>query len=358
MKRKTELYNLVVEEEKTIDNITELNELKRYVILKDFLEYYYIKFNCDINDNAENTMTEEDITITEETHNYTDNNALEEVSADICNSHNVKIDLKSKSICYYIKSIVETQHTEDTTLDKTRNVSIDYIKYDKRVKVVDKNTLEEKFTKSKDQGDLEKQHYVIRSFSNINRALIVWEKILGAVTISSLEKHINSNFRKWIKEKYKEDEDIKTYLLKYNIKIYAVPSNNFIEEIEKMDKISLTTDEDILYSEENIARDYVDLNYKPVKGKCFTKPKVVEYFNKFKTNNNIKRLVIKGRRQGSSVSLDTELMKMSEYIDICLDDNGLANSDDLFRKYNYLMNSYYETLSDNYMDLDIDEGEC
>lgn len=379
MKRRTELYNLVIEEQKTIENLTELNELQSDTILNEFLTHYYEQFNCNLDDTTENTILEEDV-ITEDiltdSEEFDSTNAIDiedtvndtiEDEIDLEQINTKKIDLKGKSICYYIKSIEDVEYI-DENVEQTRNVLINYIKYDKKVNIVDKNTLRKIFTKDKTQGDLEKQHYIIRTFSNSNRALIVWEKVYGAVTISLLEKHINSNFRKWVKDTYKDDSEKKFYLLKYNIKIYAVPSKNFIEEIERMDKISLlnvtvkkeklTTDEDILYSEENIARDYVDLIYKPVKGKCFSKPRVIRYFEGFNNNNNIKRLVIKGRRQGSSVSLDTDLMKMSEHIDIRLNDDGLVNSDDLFIKYNNLMNSYYEAMSENAMDLELCEEEC
>lgn len=379
MKRRTELYNLVIEEQKTIENLTELNELQSDTILNEFLTHYYEQFNCNLDDTTENAILEEDI-ITEDiladnedfdsTNDINIEGTVNDTIADEIDLEQIntkKIDLKGKSICYYIKSIEDVEYI-DENVEQTRNVLINYIKYDKKVNIVDKNTLRKIFTKDKTQGDLEKQHYIIRTFSNSNRALIVWEKVYGAVTIGLLEKHINSNFRKWVKDTYKDDSEKKFDLLKYNIKIYAVPSKNFIEEIERMDKISLlnvtvkkeklTTDEDILYSEENIARDYVDLIYKPVKGKCFSKPRVIRYFESFNNNNNIKRLVIKGRRQGSSVSLDTDLMKMSEHIDIRLNDDGLVNSDDLFIKYNNLMNSYYEAMSENAMDLELCEEEC
>ncbi|MGL5652485.1 MAG: hypothetical protein ACRDDE_12090 [Paraclostridium sp.] len=372
MKRKTELYRLVIEEEKTKDTLNELNELKSDMLLKDFLNHYYdqLIFNSEVRTSGKAIVEndeEEDLSDEELKSNIDEVAMTESILSESSKVSHTKIDLKSKSICYYIDSLKKVD-SEDEQIDATREITINYIKYDKKVKVVDKDTLEAIFEKGKNQGDLEKQHYILRTFENANRALIVWEKVYGAVTIGLLERHMNSSYRKWIREKYKDDKGKKIDLLKYNIKIYALPSKNFIEELEKLEKISLlnvsvkkekiTKDEDILYSEENISRDYVEISYKPSIGKTFTKKNIKKYFTNSQKNKNIKRLVIKGRRDGSSISLDTELMKMSEYVDIKLGDDGLILSEDLFKKYVDLIDENVEALNDIFIDIDISDEKA
>lgn len=239
---------------------------------------------------------------------------------------------------------------------------MNYVKYDKRLTVVEIDTFSDVYTKEKNQGDLEKQHYVIRTINNSNRGLIVWEKINGSVSIGSLRQHMNSCFRKWIREKYKDNKNERDYLLKYDLKVYAIPSKDFIEELENLDKISLinvtilkekvTEDEDILYSEDNISREYVEIISKPKPKQSFSKSNVKAYFKKVKKKNNLKRMVIKGVRSGGSIALDTEFMKMSEYIEINENGDGLIDSVDLFVKYNDLADNYFDSYNEEIAEIE------
>ncbi|MGL5151807.1 MAG: hypothetical protein ACRC7N_14670, partial [Clostridium sp.] len=311
MNRKTELYKIIIED-KNIDEEGILVELKSDIILKEFLSDYYknIVYNEVINDELENDENVNSEIAVEE---YLENNYIK------------KFDLKSKSMCYYVKSVNIVEKEEDESYT-TRNVTLEYIKYDKVLKVVDKNTLEEKFKKSKNQGDLEKQHYIIRVFDERNIGLIVWERVLGAVSLGLIEKNINSAFRQWVKRTYKDDSNKKLHLLRFNVKIYPIPSKNIFAELANLDKISVmkvtvdkenfTNDEDILFSEDNISRDEVDIVYKPIQGYSFSKSKVQAYVRKFLNKEKVKRILINGKKSGNLITLNTELMKMSEFIDV------------------------------------------
>lgn len=326
-------------------------ELNAEVILKDFLNHYYknVIYNEHINI--------EEINDSEE--NYSEGN--EE------NIYDTKIDIKNKHICYYIKTIKKVQNEQNKDIDSIINVLMEYIKYDKQLKIVDKDTLEKKFEKSKNQGDLEKQHYLIETLNNSNKALLVWEKILGAITIGQIEIQMKNDFKKWIEVNYKDEEEKKKYLLGYTIKIYSIPSKNLIEELLKLDKISilkatvkkekLTLDEDIIFSEENISREDVELIYKPKKGLSFSSIKVKKYIESFKKGGDIKKIVINGSKDGSLITLNTELMKMSEYVDVKEGIDGLINSEDLFDKYKNLISNKEEYLNEIFVDVDIDQEE-
>lgn len=350
MNRKTELYKIILEDKK-VNKEGFFDELKSDIILKTFFNDYYenIVYSNNIEevtDNAENV----------------DSEVAVEKSAS--GSYDKKIDIKSKSICYYVKSVEEVDN-ENEEIDKTRNVTIEYIKYDKQLKVVDKDTLEKKFEKSKNQGDLEKQHYIIQTLDKSNKALIVWEKVLGAITLGLIEKNINSDFRNWIRENYKDDKDKKNYLLRFHIKIYPIPSKDIFVELSNLDKVSLmkvtvkkenlTSDEDILFSEDNISREDVDLIYKPMKGLSFSKNKVERYVRNFIDGGKIKKILISGKRDGNLITLNTELMKMSEYIDVKVGEDGLVDSEDLFVKYYDLINKDNEYFKEIFIDINLEE---
>nr|WP_317331093.1 hypothetical protein [uncultured Romboutsia sp.] len=362
MKRKTELYNLVIEERSIGIENEELNVLKDKLVLVEFLDNYYAEAQLLEVSDIESDVVNEDGSETEESAITVNNEVIEEENRDLIRDIALKkINLKSKKICYNICDI-ENIECEKDIISSSRNISMNYVKYDKRLTVVEIDTFSDVYTKEKNQGDLEKQHYVIRTINNSNRGLIVWEKINGSVSIGSLRQHMNSCFRKWIREKYKDNKNERDYLLKYDLKVYAIPSKDFIEELENLDKISLinvtilkekvTEDEDILYSEDNISREYVEIISKPKPKQSFSKSNVKAYFKKVKKKNNLKRMVIKGVRSGGSIALDTEFMKMSEYIEINENGDGLIDSVDLFVKYNDLADNYFDSYNEEIAEIE------
>ncbi|AUN23680.1 hypothetical protein RSJ22_12610 [Clostridium botulinum] len=181
-----------------------------------------------------------------------------------------------------------------------------------------------------------------------------------------LERNINKIYREWIKENRQSEKDI---LLKYYINIEIVPSPEFIDELMKMDRISLvkvivdkeklTNDEDILFSEENISRDEVEVSYKPIQNLSFSKQKVKKYYKNFQNQNcknKISRMVIQGRKDKNAIRLDTECMKLSEYIDTKLDVDGLVDTNDILTKYTELVNKNFKEYFNNIF-VDVDESE-
>ncbi|MGL5153066.1 MAG: hypothetical protein ACRC7N_21105, partial [Clostridium sp.] len=163
---------------------------------------------------------------------------------------------------------------------------------------------------------------------------------------------------------YKDDSNKKLHLLRFNVKIYPIPSKNIFAELANLDKISVmkvtvdkekfTNDEDILFSEDNISRDEVELVYKPIQGRSFSKSKVQAYVRKFLNKEKVKRILINGKKSGNLITLNTELMKMSEFIDVKIGDDGLVASEDIFDKYYELIDSDKEYLNEIFI---VIEGE-
>lgn len=319
VKRKTEVYKILIREKQMINNSEEykLLELNDDIILKDFLDYYHTKEN------------------------------------------NEKVTLNYKNICYYLDYI-----------DKNNNITkvrLKYIKFNKNTNVVSIDTLEPKYKKDKKEGDEERQHYVFKTYDDMNRAILIFEKISGSVTINMLANNINKYYRKWIKNKFENEENKMKKLLSYEIKIEIVPSPDFIQELLSMEKINLlkvtvdkekiTSDEDIIFAEDNISRKEVDLVYKPINGLSFSKSKIIKYFKRYRDGKiNVNRILISGRKEGNGISLDTERMKLSKYIETELDTDGLIKSDNIFEKYKNLVDDSFKEYFDNIF-IDIEESE-
>lgn len=329
IKRRTEVYKVLIEKKVLDQGNTDFKFeelLNPNHILDSTLEYYYSNYvHSETNDRKEK--------------------------------------VGSNDICYYMSN-VECNNS-------IRKVNLNYIKFNKNTKVVDIDSLTSRYKKGKNEGDEEYQHYAIKTYDNTNRAVLVFEKISGAVTIGMLKKTFNKAYKEWVKENYKDEEnkEIRQELLKHEIKIKIVPSPDFIAELERLDKISLlkitvdkekiTTDDDINFAEENISRDDVDLIYKPIQGLSFSKSKVKKYYETFEKQSNktkIKRMIISGRKDGNGISLDTEQMKLSKYIKAKVDIDGFIESEMLFNEYEKLINENFKEYFNNLF-IDIDESE-
>lgn len=151
--------------------------------------------------------------------------------------------VKSKDLKYWIS---DCRNNGGIT-----NVKLSYVVYNKRVKIINVVNYTSNKIKGKNEGDEEKQHLLFKHF-DCNRSIIVFEKIVGAVSVKNLQKEINKYFH----EKYDDFKD-------YEIAVSPVPSPDFLNELGKMDRISLlkvtidrektSLDEDVTFSEDNVA---------------------------------------------------------------------------------------------------------
>ncbi|MBU3146834.1 hypothetical protein [Clostridium sp. CF012] len=242
-----------------------------------------------------------------------------------------------------------------------RKVRFVYLKYNKKVTISDLSFKATK-TKNKNEGDEERQHIVIKGFGD-NKALIVWEKISGSVTKANMEREINRYYVNWIKQ---FDEDKKKELNKSRVRLDYIPSMEFVEELMKMDKISLLKvtidkenlkfkdDEDMAFNEDHISKPEIDLIYTPKKSRSFSNAKIRKYFEKYMSGvgtDKIKRIIIQGKKDDNTIRLDTEGMKLSKFIQTELDIDGLVNSESLFGKYVTLIETYGDELGELLLDI-------
>ena len=108
-----------------------------------------------------------------------------------------------------------------------------FTKFNKKVSIVNVSDKTIIGRKDLNEGDLEKQHLLIRFLPESNIALLVFEKISDSITITFLEKTINNYIKQTflISPEY-INEDIKRNDFRLNLE--PIVSRNFIESIANL----------------------------------------------------------------------------------------------------------------------------
>ncbi|UEL48112.1 hypothetical protein [Terrisporobacter hibernicus] len=237
----------------------------------------------------------------------------------------------------------------------TLEVKLTYSKFNKKLKVIKVKDRTVIGGKSLDEGDEEKQHFIVKFFPKSNYALIVFEKILDSVSISFIKKTLNNYLKDIFIKSEKYNNKIKNRDLRFNID--PIISSDFIECISNLNGIKLlkttvtkeSVDDDLRFSGK-CSRDEVDLTIKAENKLLMQKNQVITYCNKFINDGVIKdkriiRIVIAGMNDNNNpVRLDTDGMKLSESINIDLDLNNTIDTNDIFNKFNSLLLSKEEEL--------------
>ncbi|MEG2246338.1 MAG: hypothetical protein RR904_06130 [Bacilli bacterium] len=253
-------------------------------------------------------------------------------------------------------------------------VKLTYSKFNKKVKVIKVGDRSIVGGKDLDEGDEEKQHFVIKFFPNSNCALIIFEKILDSVSVTFIKRTLNT----YLKNIFIKSDSYKDKIKYRDIKLNIDPiiSGKFLESIGNLKGTKLlkaivtkeSIDEDIRFSG-NHARSESDLIVKADKGFLIPNTDVETYCKKFLTNgiiksNKIIRIVIDGVNElNNPVKLDTEGMKFSEKVRVNLDSDRAVDTDDIFDKFNNLIISKDDELKKffdatlNEVALDLNEQE-
>lgn len=250
---------------------------------------------------------------------------------------------------------------KDKTISK---VIMNYVIHNKKIDIVNVENLETTKQKEKNEGDKEKQHFLMNIYDKSNKGIIVFENIMQGISMKTLENEIFNFANKMIEEIYK--------LINIKLKIVAVPDKGFLDELVQMKRISLlkvtvdteesTIDEDILFSGDNMAKKEIEIIYKPKPKTSFGSDTIEKYYKNFlnneKSKKKIKRIILEGRKEAGKIKLDTEGMKLSEYVRAELDDNGIIKSDDIFYKYGELINTRFKDYLKNViLEIESQEGE-
>lgn len=241
------------------------------------------------------------------------------------------------------------------------NVKFNYLISNKKINIIDRNTLQKTGEKDKNEGDEERQHITIKTFDNCNHAILIFERISTAITIASLKDQLDE----YLHIKYGA---LNIDLSAFEIDIKPAPSEDFLIDLNKTKRISLlklTVDRDQVVDDidcrfsgqdDNI-RPTAELIYKPVFRNEIKKRQVEKVFRSYKENpKKILRIVVEANGENGKIKLDTEGAKMAKYINTNLSIDGLVDTQDIFTKFNNFIN----TIPDNLLDIYIDEvaAEC
>ena len=245
-------------------------------------------------------------------------------------------------------------------------IKLDYAVYNKKVDIVNINTKEKVNQKDFYHGDQEKQHMLIQLFPNTNCAILVFEKIHNAVTVSSLRGAIKSYLPLYIHKNH--NDNIKHN--KVRLEINPIASNEFLDEIASLKGISLlktivhkekiTSDEDLIFSGSN-CRDDAELIYKPNPKEKLFPSDVVKYCKAFISNGRIKnekvkRIIIEGNNETNKIRLDSDGMKLCEHIKAKLDIDHTVDSEHILNRFEQILNEKKDYLI-NFMDATVAESE-
>lgn len=329
VRRNAELYKLVFEKTSN-KKLSRLDELIEFNIMEDFLSDFYNFY----------------------------------AYADLMER---KKEIPKKKMCIWIDSMIEEEFEDESQNYTTRKICMHYIKHSKRISVKNRVTLEETFKKGINDGDDEKQHYIIRTVPEKNVAVFVWEKILGAICIKDINSLFKNFYRKWIKEKFKDNEDKLDILKKFHPEIYAIPSADFLKELETVDNINLLDATikannripgvDFIFSNEEELKKDMHLIRKSETGYFYRKNDIISCYRKYRENDNIIRMVIHGKRNGASITLDTEKMRFKERIELLENDDGLIDTDFLYKEYEKTLNNFCDFILNQDIHIELVESD-
>lgn len=218
------------------------------------------------------------------------------------------------------------------------NIIFASAKYNHRPPLIDKNTAglrdNPKFIY---EGEQENTHIALKYLKD-EIVLLLEERTVG-ITIKNLAYYL-SYFLNRINSANNS---------KYQIEYSLIPKEDFQKEFEKLKKVKVCevhVTKQILGSEfldfaertETIKNDIV-ITIKPIKGMSIKNPSsniVKKYFGKDKKINKIR--ILGESKSGNKVLLDTEVIKMIEYVEVDINEvTGIINSDNIFPKINNIL---------------------
>lgn len=212
------------------------------------------------------------------------------------------------------------------------------VKYNQAREVLNKDTLESRGRLKKiTDGDKEYNHIVV--IEKNNKINVAFEyNYYGMQNLGTIVSYFNDfiilYFENLHKRKY------------YYLEAYNEVNKDFIEELNKMTKITAATivvesrrlgntQFGILAGREDI-KDEIEITFKKNKKANISKDIIKKYYSN--KDGGIKRIYVSGRNPMSRVKLDTEEMKQREKISVGENKFGEVDSDEMFEKLkNYLL---------------------
>ena len=190
--------------------------------------------------------------------------------------------------------------------------------------------------KQKPDGDLEKNHLIIK-FEENNQAVMLYEYNKDGIGFPKLIDYIN--------EKIKEIHEKKKDFIYYHLTYKSIVSRDFLKSLEKLKRVkavTLTIDQNEIgvsetksFAGRNDISEDIDIVLKPAARGLAIRGNTVKEFYKMYNDKSIpiKRITVKGDRDTKDpLTFDTEKMKEKYPIDVIEESTGEVNTEDLFNE--------------------------
>ncbi len=218
------------------------------------------------------------------------------------------------------------------------NIIFSSAKYYHRPPLIDKDTAGLRDNpKQLSEGELEHTHISLK-YSSDEIILLLEERSVG-ISIGKIVFYFNQYFRKILNDEHN------TYVIDYSI----IPKGNFLQELDKLKRVrfgQIYTDKLILGSEflnfakrTETVQENVQIIIKAKRGHSIKETIKIIARKFYAENEKISKIRIYGNsKEGNQVLLDTDIVKMIEYIDVDPDSStGIVNSDEIFISLNSIL---------------------
>lgn len=188
-------------------------------------------------------------------------------------------------------------------------------KYNHIRNVIDTESMEELGAiKKKSDGDEERTHFCIRYTEGQDRFICMHESNYYGMAIGRIVKYLNEKLSQY---QLTHDRDVR-----WTVQTQILPSDGFLEELRKMQKVSLLTvsvekselgnDFKLLAGRSDIKETVDFVIRKKKRNVDIPKSLVRDYFNEMNNDDKIKRVIVEGRNDHGYIRIDTELIKMKK----------------------------------------------
>lgn len=272
---------------------------------------------------------------------------LEDILIDFFN--NMQLDMSNiatiNETTFKYKTNDLTYYFEDDIIisEDMIKVKFSYIISNKKVNIIDSLTLEKKGEKEKTDGDLERQHILIKLIRNSSQAILVFEKIPGAISLSSLRDQFNL----YLNTHFTNSENSVNGFIQIN----PLPNEDFLIDLANTKRISavklqvdrayITNDPDLNFSgSDRNLRETAELVYKPKLKERITRTQVEKLYSSYRGNpEKICRIIVEANGENGKIRLDTNGAKLATYIKTNLAIDGLVDTSDIFDKFTHFVNN-------------------
>lgn len=214
-------------------------------------------------------------------------------------------------------------------------------KYNHIRTIIDTEIMQEKGAiKTKSDGDEEQTHLSIRYAEGQDRFICIHESNYYGVAIGRIIRYFNEKLSDFQQE---NDRDVR-----WSLQTEIMPCESFLEELQKMRKISLLTvtvektklsnDFKALAGRDDV-RETVDIVIRKVKRNIdIPKNLVSAYYNEMQNDEKIKRVIAEGKNDSGYVRIDTELIKMKKGLQVETTPTNEVLSSSFFDRADELLN--------------------